>query len=148
MSVPDLSTWVVWAQSWGVRAQDFVVWAQEQAAPAQPAAGQGNAAAPGQSSPFTMLFPLLAIGLLFYVMLIRPQQRRDRQAKAMIAALKKNDRVVTVSGIYGVVTNVRPDADEVTVRVDDTSNTRLRMTMSSILRVLGDETPSDKTSAS
>jgi preprotein translocase subunit YajC len=95
-----------------------------------------------------MIFPMLAIGLLMYVMLIRPQRREKQTREAMVSALKKNDHVVTVSGIYGVVTNVRPEADEVTVRVDDTSNTRLRMTMSSILRVLGDEPTSDKTSSS
>jgi len=95
-----------------------------------------------------MILPMLAIGLLMWVMLIRPQRRERAAREAMVAALKKNDRVVTISGIYGVVTNVRPEADEVTVRVDDTSNTRIRMTMSSILRVLGDDQPADKPSAS
>lgn len=119
--------------SWQV--SDGLLWAQEGAA--QPAA-----------NPISMIFPMVAIGLLMWVMLIRPQRREKATREAMVAALKKNDRVLTVSGIYGVVTNVRPEADEVTVRVDDASNTRLRMTMSSILRVLGDDQPSDKPSAS
>lgn len=127
MSWFDVSTWVILAQN--------------------QAQGQGGAAQPS-ASPLGLLLPMLAIGLLMYVMLIRPQ-RRDKQTRdAMIASLKKNDHVVTVSGIYGVVTNVRPEADEVTVRVDETSNTRLRMTMNSILRVLGDEASSDKSSSS
>lgn len=111
---------------------------------------QANGAAPQQpaSNPFSLLFPMLAIGLLMWVMLIRPQRRERATREAMVSALKKNDRVLTTGGIYGVVTNVRPEADEVTVRVDDASNTRLRMTMSSILRVLGDEQTSDKPSAS
>jgi preprotein translocase subunit YajC len=113
-----------------------ILLAQAEAAPAQ-GNGQGG-------SPMGLLFPMLAIGLLMWVMLIRPQRRERATREAMISALKKNDRVVTASGIYGVVINVRPEADEVTVRVDDTSNTRLRMTMSSILRVLGDEPSSDK----
>ena len=58
-------------------------------------------------------------------------------------AVKKNDRVVTVGGIYGVVTNVHREADEVTLKVDEATNTKLRVTLSSIGRVLGDE-PSDE----
>lgn len=115
----------------------WLLWAQQNAPPQPPAA-----------NPIGMILPMLAIGLLMWVMLIRPQRRERAAREAMVAALKKNDRVITVSGIYGVVTNVRPEADEVTVRVDDTSNTRIRMTMSSILRVLGDDQPADKPSAS
>ena len=57
----------------------------------------------------------------------------------MLAAVKKNDRVVTAGGIYGVVTNVHQEADEVTVKVDEATNTKLRVTLSSIVRVLGSE---------
>ena len=62
----------------------------------------------------------------------------------MLAAVKKNDRVITAGGIYGVVTNVHREADEVTVKVDEATNTKLRLTLSSITRVVGDE-PSDET---
>jgi len=85
------------------------------------------------------LLPFLAIGFLFYFLLIRPQKTEQGRRRAMLAAVKKNDRVITTGGIYGVVTNVRAEADEVTVKVDDTTNTKLRMTLSSIARVLGDE---------
>ena len=62
----------------------------------------------------------------------------------MLGALKKNDRVITAGGVYGVVTNVHREADEVTLKVDESSNVKLRVTLSSIARVLGDEaTPSD-----
>ncbi len=63
-----------------------------------------------------------------------------------MAAVKKNDRVVTTGGIYGVVANVHAEADEVTVKVDETTNTKLRMTLGSIARVLGDEAADDKSS--
>ena len=62
----------------------------------------------------------------------------------MLGGVKKNDRVVTTGGIYGVVANVHREADEVTMKVDETTNTKLRVTLSSIARVLGDE-PSDET---
>ena len=57
----------------------------------------------------------------------------------MLGALKKNDRVVTVGGIYGWVTNVHREADEVTIRVDEATNTKLRITLGSVARVLGAE---------
>ena len=79
---------------------------------------------------------------LFYFMVMRPQSREQARRRAMLAAVKKNDRVVTTGGIYGVVTNVHLEADEVTIKVDESTNTKLRVTLSSIARVLGDE-PSD-----
>ena len=57
----------------------------------------------------------------------------------MLAAMKKNDRVITAGGIYGVVTNVHQEADEVTIKVDEATNTKLRVTLSSIARILGDD---------
>ena len=94
---------------------------------------------PGLGNMLNMLFPLLAIGLLFYFLLIRPQKRQQQQRQKMLAAVKKNDRVISSGGIYGVVTNVHAEADEITIKVDESTNTKLRMTLSSISRVLGDE---------
>ena len=90
-----------------------------------------------------MMTPLIMIGVLFYFLLIRPQSKERARQKAMLAAVKKNDRVVTVGGIFGVVTNVRTEANEVTIKVDETTNTKLRVTLNSIARVLSDETSND-----
>ena len=54
-----------------------------------------------------------------------------------------DDRVLTIGGIYGVVTNVQREADEVTIKVDESTNTKLRVTLSSVARVLGDEPPEE-----
>jgi preprotein translocase subunit YajC len=56
----------------------------------------------------------------------------------MLKTIKKNDRVITVGGIYGVVANVHREVDEVTIKVDESTNTKLRMTLGSISRVLGE----------
>jgi preprotein translocase subunit YajC len=108
-------------------------------------AGGGNAG--GGAAPYSMLLPLVLIGLVFYLLLLRPQRREQKARQEMLAKLKKNDRVVTVGGIYGVVTNVRPEADEVTIKVDETSNTRLKVTLSAISRVQGEEPSDAKTSS-
>jgi preprotein translocase subunit YajC len=98
---------------------------------------------------FTALFssPLLLFAMLFmvfYFIVMRPHKREQAQRKAMLAGVKKNDRVLTIGGIYGVVTNVQREADEVTIKVDESTNTKLRVTLSSVARVLGDE-PSEET---
>ncbi len=62
-----------------------------------------------QSSPLTTLFPFVLIFLIFYFLLIRPQQKRQRSQEAMIKALQKGDLVVTAGGLHGKVTGVTDD---------------------------------------
>lgn len=107
-------------------ASQWIVLAQD---PGQP---------PGPSG-LVMLAPLLVMGVLYFMIVHRPQRREQTERMAMLSNLKKNDHVLLSSGIYGVVTNVRPDADEVTVRVDETSNTRLRVTRASVARIIVDD---------
>ena len=76
----------------------------------------------------SILLIWVPIGFLFWFLLIRPQQQEKRQREAMLSAVKKNDRVVTAGGIYGVVTNVHREADEVTIKVDEATNVKLRVT--------------------
>ncbi len=99
---------------------------------AQPAPG-------GLETLFTSpLIILVLIGFLFYYMIIRPQRKEQTKRQDMLAAVKKNDRVVTVGGIYGIVMNVHREADEVSLKVDETTNTKLRITLSSIARIVGE----------
>lgn len=110
--------------------------AEGEAAPVNPLAGVMQLALP-----IVMIF-------FMYVMLIqRPQKREQEQRKLMLSALKKNDHVLLSSGIYGVVTNVNPDVDEVTVRVDETTNAKLRVTRAAVAKVISDE-PADAAAAS
>jgi len=53
------------------------------------------------------LLPIFLIIAVFYVLLIRPQQKRQRQLQETIASLKINDRVITTGGVIGVITMVR-----------------------------------------
>ena len=57
----------------------------------------------------TQLLPLLLIGVVFYFLLIRPQQKRAKEHRAMIEAVRRGDNVVTAGGIMGKVTKVRDD---------------------------------------
>ncbi len=102
----------------------------------------------GGGSPWGMLPAFAVIGVLFYLMLIRPQRREQQQRQAMIEAIKKNDRVVTAGGMYGVVTNVRKELDQVYLNVDEKNGTVIRVTMGSIARVLSDEPEKSETQKS
>lgn len=93
---------------------------------------------------FIQILPFLAIGLLFYFMLIRPQRKEQSRRQDMLTNVKKNDRVVTIGGIYGVVMNVHREADEVSLKVDEATNTKLRITLSSIARVISGESAEEE----
>ena len=82
------------------------------------------------------LLPMSVVMVLFYMMMIRPQKRKEQELRDQVNAIKENDRVVTIGGIYGVVTNVQRDAQRVTVRVDESTGTKLRLNMTAIARVL------------
>jgi preprotein translocase subunit YajC len=59
------------------------------------------------ASGLIQLLPILLIILVFYFLIIRPQQRRQRQLQETIANLKIGDRIVTTGGVIGVITTVR-----------------------------------------
>jgi preprotein translocase subunit YajC len=98
-----------------------------------------------QGSPFNMLPVFVVIGVLFYLMLVRPQRKEQQTRQSMLESLKKNDRVVTVGGIYGVVTNIRKELDQVSLTVDEKGGTVIRVTLASIARVVRDEPTGEKT---
>ncbi|MCG8448516.1 MAG: preprotein translocase subunit YajC [Pirellulales bacterium] len=96
---------------------------------------------PGLSS---MLVPLTIIMALFYFMILRPQKNKEQSFRTMVDNLKEKDRIVTIGGIHGVVTNVQRDRDEVTVRVDESTGTKIRIGTSAIARVVTDEDKNEK----
>ncbi|MBK8271172.1 MAG: preprotein translocase subunit YajC [Planctomycetes bacterium] len=106
-----------------------------QATTSQPAAQKP---APG----FFDAFPLpLLIGMfaIMYFLMIRPQSKERKKREALLSALKKNDRVITIGGIVGTVTAVRDD--EVTLKVDESSNTKITFSKAAIQKVLASNAP-------
>lgn len=79
---------------------------------------------------------VVVIGLWFYVLLIRPQQKQEQQRRSMIDALKKNDRVLTSAGIYGTVHSVDGTEDRVVLKIDDDKGVKVAFSKASIVRVL------------
>ena len=88
-----------------------------------------------------MMPMFLMMAGLMYFMLIRPQGRERKQREALLSSLKKNDRVVTLSGIIGTVTSFSDDGKEVTLRVDD--SVKLRFLRSAIQGPLSESPPAE-----
>jgi preprotein translocase subunit YajC len=76
-------------------------------------------------SPFSFLVPMAVIFLIFYVLLIRPQQRRQREHEGMLKSLEKGDRVVTAGGLHGVVTGIADDV--LTLEIANLRGERVRV---------------------
>ncbi len=82
----------------------------------------------------TQFLPLVLIFGVFYFLLIRPQQTRAKQMKAMLLALRRGDRVVTAGGILGTVQRVKEGSDEVEVEI--APNVRVTIVRDTITTVL------------
>ncbi len=81
----------------------------------------------------------MAVVIVMFIMMSRSSARQRREAADMLSKLKKNDKVTTNAGIIGVVVAIKEGEDEVTLRVDETTNTRIRVLKSSIARVVTEE---------
>ncbi|MCH7989069.1 MAG: preprotein translocase subunit YajC [Planctomycetes bacterium] len=77
-----------------------------------------------------MVVPFVAIAVLWYFLLLRPQRRERKKRDASLKELKKNDRVVTIGGIVGTIANISQDSREVTLKIDD--NARITVLRNSI----------------
>ncbi len=98
---------------------------------ATPAFAQA-AGAPGAGSAFAQFIPLILIFAIMYFLMIRPQQKRAKQHREMVAALKKGDNVVTSGGILGKVSSVRDDE----VEVEIATGVKVRLVRGSITQVV------------
>lgn len=86
-----------------------------------------------QASPIVALIPFAFVILIFYLFIIRPQSVKQKQHQQMVASVEKNDRVVTVGGIHGIVANV--DEDTVTLKIATNSDIRVKFNKSAISRL-------------
>jgi preprotein translocase subunit YajC len=76
--------------------------------------------------------PFILIIVIFYFLIIRPQNKKQKDTQKMLSALKKGDKIVTIGGIHGVISTVREGS--VVVKVDD--NTKVEFSRSAIATVV------------
>ncbi len=92
---------------------------------AQPSGGEGGAA-----GMLVSLGPIVLIFVIFYFLLIRPQQKKQKEHKNLLSALKKGDKVVTNSGMFGVISSINEEKNIVVLRIAD--DVKVEYTKSSI----------------
>ena len=95
--------------------------------------------ATGLGSLVSML-PILLIFVIFYFLLIRPQNKKQKETEKMIAALKKGDKIITIGGIHGVISSTKENT--VIVKVDD--NTKIEFNRSAIASLVSEKTEKEE----
>ena len=92
---------------------------------------------------FSFFVPMIAIFLIFYLLLIRPQQKKQKEHEAELSGIKKGDEVVTAGGIHGKVTGVTDDVLSVEIAAFKGERIRVKVDRGRVDRVLkakeGDE---------
>ena len=114
------------------------------------AMGQGGLAGQG-SSGFTAFIPLVLMFVIFYFLLIRPQQKKAKEHREMIGNLKKGDRIITSGGLYGTITGVEDNiitveiAEKVRVKVSRGNVSGLAQTSQPVQPAKSKDAEKDKT---
>ena len=92
----------------------------------------------GATAAFVNFLPIIAIGLVFYFLVIGPANKQRKKTQEMLSALKKGDRVVTTGGIYGTIQGVEPEA----VYLKIAENVKVKVARSAITGVVSGESES------
>ena len=102
-------------------------------------AGNGGGGFGGFGGFLPLMLMMVAVVVIMSLFSARPAKKEQAKRQEMLDNLKKNDRVLTAGGIVGNVVNIEKEKDFVTLRIDATNNTRLKVLRTSIARVLTDE---------
>jgi preprotein translocase subunit YajC len=103
-----------------------------------PAYAQAAGGGLGGDGMLTGLLPIILIFVVFWFLLIRPQQKRMKEHKALIANLRRGDKVITGGGIIGIVTKV---IDEGEIEVEIATDVKVRVARSTVTEVLNKTAP-------
>lgn len=120
--------WTLWAQ-----AQDAVQTVAQEGTQA-PGAPQANA------NPLSFMMVVFMGLLAMYLLFVLPKKSQAKQAKKMLDSLNKNDRVMTTSGIIGIIHSIDKEAGEAVLKVDESNNTKIRFSTGAIYYVFSDKT--------
>ena len=93
---------------------------------------QAAAPAPAGPNPLASFIPIILIFIIMYFVLFRPQMKRQKELARLVSALKTGDRVVTASGIHGLISNVKDRT--ITLKIAD--NVKIEMEKSAVATVL------------
>ncbi|MDQ3118586.1 MAG: preprotein translocase subunit YajC [Verrucomicrobiota bacterium] len=103
---------------------------------------QAASPAPAAANPLASFVPIILIFVIMYFLLFRPQMKRQKEQARLVSSLKTGDRVVTASGIHGMISNVK----DRTVIVKIADNVKIELEKSAIATVVTPETAPKQTS--
>lgn len=101
-------------------------------------------AAPAAGNQFMSFLPLIFIFIIFYFLLIRPQQKKQKELVKLVSSLKTGDKIITTAGIHGLITNVK----DTTVIVKVADNVKIEFDKACVVTVVtASDTATEKTPA-
>jgi len=100
--------------------------------------GAAQQAAPG--SGILGFLPFILMIVIIYFLMIRPQQKKQKELQRMLDDLKVNDRVLTNGGIIGKIQAIKKDKGLVVIKVDEATGTKIEFQRSSIIGILNEAT--------
>lgn len=98
--------------------------------------GQGAQAGGGLAG----FLPIIILFVIFYFLLIRPQQKKAKEHREMISALKKGDRIITSGGIYGTIVNL----DETKIGLEIAEKVKIKITRGNVAALASQTAPAEK----
>lgn len=109
------------------------------------ALGQGGATVGQKAGGFSSFIPLILMFVIFYFLLIRPQQKKAKEHRVMISNIKKGDRIITSGGIHGRITAV----GETTMTVEIADKVRVKLARSNVANLVASaSSPAQKSKSS
>ena len=99
-----------------------------------PAIGEKESAPKSPASTLVQFLPFILIFVVMYMLLFRGPKKKQQQHQQMVQSLRRNDRVRTIGGIIGTVIDVKDD--EIILKVDESNNTKIRVSPSAISKSL------------
>ncbi len=97
----------------------------------------GQSGGGGQGGGIAAFLPLILIVVVFYFLLIRPQQKRQKEQKTMISSLRKGDKVVTSSGMFGTIVGIDEQENKVVLKIAE--NVKVEFLRNSIAGRVGSD---------
>jgi preprotein translocase subunit YajC len=103
------------------------------------AMGQAGAEG-GQAGGFTAFVPLILMFVIFYFLLIRPQQKKAKEHRNMVDSLKKGDRIITSGGIHGTIVSL----DETTINLEISDGVKIKINRGNVGAAMQGAAPQKK----
>jgi preprotein translocase subunit YajC len=100
----------------------------------------GQTGGAGQAGGIAGFLPIIILFVIFYFLLIRPQQKKAKEHKAMISNLKKGVRIITSGGIYGTIISI----DDTTIGLEIAEKIKIKITRGNVAAVVSDTTTDSK----